>query len=140
MLFRSELEITESVAALGHGVVEPMLQRLRQIGLSVAIDDFGTGYSSLAYLERLPLDRIKIDREFVRQLQNGQEARIAALIAQLGAKLGLRVLAEGIEDEAVWRKLQAIGCHEGQGFHIAKPMPFEDLPAWLGQWHDRAPT
>ena len=137
---RVELEITESVAALGHGVVEPMLQRLRQIGLSVAIDDFGTGYSSLAYLERLPLDRIKIDREFVRQLQNGQEARIAALIAQLGAKLGLRVLAEGIEDEAVWRKLQAIGCHEGQGFHIAKPMPFEDLPAWLGQWHDRAPT
>ena len=135
---RVELEITESVAALGHGVVEPLLQRLRQLGLSVAIDDFGTGYSSLAYLERLPLDRIKIDREFVSQLQQGQEARIAALIAQLGAKLGLRVLAEGIEDAAVWRKLQAIGCHEGQGFHIAKPMPFDDLPAWLREWNTRA--
>jgi len=135
---RVELEITESVAALGHGVVEPLLQRLRRLGFSVAIDDFGTGYSSLAYLERLPLDRIKIDREFVSQLQQGQEARIAALIAQLGAKLGLRVLAEGIEDAAVWRKLQAIGCHEGQGFHIAKPMPFDDLPAWLREWNTRA--
>ncbi|KJS70694.1 MAG: hypothetical protein JM57_08180 [Comamonadaceae bacterium BICA1-1] len=137
---RIELEITESVAALGHGVVEPLLQRLRGLGFSVAIDDFGTGYSSLAYLERLPLDRIKIDREFVSQLQQGQEARIAALIAQLGGQLGLRVLAEGIEDAAVWRKLQDIGCHEGQGFHIAKPMPFEDLLAWLRQWNAGALT
>jgi EAL domain-containing protein (putative c-di-GMP-specific phosphodiesterase class I) len=132
---RIELEITESVAALGLGVVEPILERLRRLGLSVAIDDFGTGYSSLAYLDRLPLDRIKIDREFVRQLQDGHEARIAALIAQLGSTLGLRVLAEGIEDAQVWRKLQNIGCHEGQGFHIARPMPFADLPAWLRQWN-----
>jgi len=136
---RIELEITESVAALGLGVVKPILERLRHLGLSVAIDDFGTGYSSLAYLDRLPLDRIKIDREFVRQLQDGHEARIAALIAQLGSTLGLRVLAEGIEDAQVWRKLQNIGCHEGQGFHIARPMPFADLPAWLRQWNRRTP-
>lgn len=137
---RLELEITESVAMLGAGVVEPMLGRLRELGISVAIDDFGTGYSSLAYLERLPLDRIKIDRAFVRQLQTGQGPRIAEMITELGLKLGLRVLAEGIENHDVWQQLMAIGCHEGQGFHIGRPMPFEDLLIWLENWHGPAPT
>ncbi|MDV7396945.1 EAL domain-containing protein, partial [Arthrospira platensis SPKY1] len=93
-----ELEITESVSLMGHGVIEPMLRDLRQRGISVAIDDFGTGYSSLSYLERLPLDRIKIDKAFVRQMEPSGGPRIAELIAQLGLKLNLRVLAEGIED------------------------------------------
>jgi diguanylate cyclase (GGDEF)-like protein len=132
---RLELEITESVAMLGATVVEQALHRLREIGVSVAIDDFGTGYSSLAYLERLPLDRIKIDRTFVRQLQLGQGPRIAAMITELGHTLGLRVLAEGIEDEPVWQQLADIGCHEGQGYHIARPMPFDDLLVWLERWH-----
>jgi len=133
---RLELEITESVAMLGGHVVEPTLQRLRQLGISVAIDDFGTGYSSLAYLDRLPLDRLKIDRTFVRQLQMGQGPRIAAMVTELGRKLGLRVLAEGIENDAVWRQLLAIGCDEGQGFGIGRPMPFDDLRVWLERWHE----
>jgi len=137
---RVELEITESVAMLGHGLVEPMLQRLRRLGLSIAIDDFGTGYSSLAYLDQLPLDRIKIDRAFVRQLQIGEGARVAEIVTQLGRTLGLQVLAEGIEDAQVWQQLLAIGCHEGQGFHIARPMPFDELLPWLRQWNASLPA
>lgn len=128
-----ELEITESVAMLGAGVVEPILQTLRERGISVAIDDFGTGYSSLAYLERLPLDRIKIDKAFVFQLSTPGGPRIAEMISQLGNKLGLRVLAEGVENEESWRALQQMGCHEAQGYFIARPMESTQLTEWLVQ-------
>jgi diguanylate cyclase (GGDEF)-like protein len=128
-----ELEITESVSLLGHGVIESLLERLRGMGVSIAIDDFGTGYSSLSYLERLPLDRIKIDKAFVTQMSAEGGPRIAELIAQLGLKLGLKVLAEGIEDARAWRTLAAMGVHEGQGFHIARPMEAHDLLDWLRQ-------
>lgn len=126
-----ELEITESVAMLGSGVVEPLLRQLRAMGISVAIDDFGTGYSSLSYLEQLPLDRIKIDRAFVRQVEQSGGLRIAAMIAELGHKLGLRVLAEGIEHEASWAALRQMGVHEGQGFLIGRPMAEPELLQWL---------
>ncbi|MBY0466647.1 MAG: EAL domain-containing protein [Burkholderiales bacterium] len=126
-----ELEITESVAMLGAGVVEPILQTLRERGISVAIDDFGTGYSSLAYLERLPLDRIKIDKAFVFQLSKPGGPRIAEMITQLGHKLGLRVLAEGVEDQAAWCALQDLGCHEAQGYFIARPLDIAQLTEWL---------
>lgn len=126
-----ELEITESVAMLGSGVLEPMLRQLRAWGISVAIDDFGTGYSSLSYLEQLPLDCIKIDRAFVSQIGQPGGPRIAEMIAQLGHQLGLRVLAEGIEDEAGWLTLMHLGCGEGQGYFIARPLPEHDLLQWL---------
>lgn len=126
-----ELEITESVAMLGSGVVEPLLRQLRAMGVSVAIDDFGTGYSSLSYLEQLPLDRIKIDRAFVRRAEQSGGLRIAAMIAELGHTLGLRVLAEGIEHEASWVALRQMGVHEGQGFLIGKPMAEPELLQWL---------
>lgn len=126
-----ELEITESVAMLGSGVVKPLLGQLRAMGVSVAIDDFGTGYSSLSYLEQLPLDRIKIDRAFVRQLEHSGGLRIAAMIAELGHTLGVRVLAEGIEHEASWAALRHMGVHEGQGFLIGKPMAEPELLHWL---------
>lgn len=128
-----ELEITESVAMLGAGMVEPTLAALRATGVSVAIDDFGTGYSSLSYLERLPLDRIKIDKAFVRQLSKLDGPRIAEMITQLGRKLGLRVLAEGVEDEAAGQALREMGCHEAQGYHFARPMEVNELIAWLQQ-------
>lgn len=128
-----ELEITESVAMLGAGAVEPMLQALREQGITVAIDDFGTGYSSLSYLERLPLDRIKIDKAFVFQLSKPGGPRIAEMITQLGHKLGLRVLAEGIEDEEALRTLRDLGCHEGQGYFIARPMEQALLIDWLSK-------
>jgi len=128
-----ELEITESVAALPTQLLESTLTALRAQGVSIAIDDFGTGYSSLSYLERLPLDRIKIDRSFVRQLGEPHGARIAEMVAQLGRKLGLSVLAEGIEDETVWQALLAMDCQEGQGYHIARPMEKGALVEWIQQ-------
>ncbi|MGJ7568318.1 putative bifunctional diguanylate cyclase/phosphodiesterase [Variovorax sp. GB1R11] len=130
-----ELEITESVAALPTELLESTLTALRAKGISIAIDDFGTGYSSLSYLERLPLDRIKIDGSFVRRLGEAQGARIAEMIAQLGRKLGLHVLAEGIEDAAALRALLAMDCDEGQGYYIATPMDKTALLRWL---HERA--
>jgi diguanylate cyclase (GGDEF)-like protein len=128
-----ELEITESVSLLGQGVIESLLQSLRAMGISVAIDDFGTGYSSLSYLEKLPLDRIKIDKSFVTPMSDQSDGRIAELIVQLGLKLGLRVLAEGIEDAQAWKKLRNLGVHEGQGYHIARPMEMGALMDWLSQ-------
>ncbi|WP_180682588.1 putative bifunctional diguanylate cyclase/phosphodiesterase [Tepidicella baoligensis] len=128
-----ELEITESVSLLGHGVIETLLERLRAMGVSISIDDFGTGYSSLSYLERLPLDRIKIDKAFVTRMSAEGGPRIAELIAQLGQKLGLQVLAEGIEDAHAWRSLAAMGVHEGQGYHIARPLDVPELLEWLRQ-------
>ncbi len=127
---RLELEITESVAILGSGHVREVLNKLRAQQIAVSIDDFGTGYSSLSHLEQLPLDRMKIDKAFVRQLGGGA-GRIAEMIAELGQTLGLRVLAEGIEDRASWDALQAMGCHEGQGFFIAQPMELALLVPWI---------
>jgi len=126
-----ELEITESVAALPTDLLKSTLSALRAEGVSIAIDDFGTGYSSLSYLEQLPLDRIKIDRFFVSQLGEPDGARIAEMVVQLGRKLGLSVLAEGIEGAAVCQALIAMDCNEGQGYHIAKPMDKQALLGWL---------
>lgn len=126
-----ELEITESVAALPTDLLKSTLSALRAEGVSIAIDDFGTGYSSLSYLEQLPLDRIKIDRSFVCQLGEPDGARIAEMVVQLGRKLGLSVLAEGIEDATVCQALLAMDCYEGQGYYIAKPMDKDVLLAWL---------
>ncbi|MFZ4624470.1 MAG: GGDEF/EAL domain-containing response regulator [Rhodoferax sp.] len=128
-----ELEITESVAMLGSDAVASMLGQLRSAGIAVAIDDFGTGYSSLSYLEKLPLDRIKIDRAFVLQMGQQGGPRIAEMITQLGHKLGLRVLAEGIEDATAWAALRDMGCHEGQGFYISRPLDYASFCIWLAQ-------
>lgn len=132
-----ELEITESVAALPTQSLECALSALRDKGVSISIDDFGTGYSSLSYLERLPLDRIKIDRSFVRQLREPRGARIAEMLVQLGPKLGLSVLAEGVEDAAAWQSLHAMGCQEGQGYHIAVPMDKSALVHWIARHQAR---
>ncbi|MCZ2498793.1 EAL domain-containing protein [Xylophilus sp. Kf1] len=126
-----ELEVTESVAVLPTQELERTLSALRAVGITIAIDDFGTGYSSLSCLERLPLDRMKIDRAFISQLGEPRGARIAEMVAQLGLKLDLQVLAEGIEDAATLRAAVAIGCHQGQGYHIARPMEEAGLLHWL---------
>lgn len=128
-----ELEITESVVVLPTQLLQSTLNALRAHGVTIAIDDFGTGYSSLSYLERLPLDRIKIDRTFIQQLEAPQGGRVAEMVVQLGRKLGLQVLAEGIEDAATWQALQTMGCHDGQGYHIAYPMDKAALFRWLAQ-------
>lgn len=126
-----EFEVTESVAVGGLDVVMEVLGALRDLGIAVAIDDFGTGYSSLSYLERLPASRLKIDRSFVRGMaQEGQGRRIARTIILLARELGLRVVAEGVDNPAVLPLLEQFGCDEVQGFHFAEPMREESLLAW----------
>ena len=126
-----ELEITESLTAASAALFETQLHELKKLGVKIAIDDFGTGFSSLSYLDKLPVNKLKIDRAFVEQIDTPEGPRIAELIIQLGKKLGLAVIAEGIETREHWDKLMAIGCQEGQGFFIGRPMPEDALPDWI---------
>jgi diguanylate cyclase (GGDEF)-like protein len=127
-----ELELTESVVMQG---AEPALEKLRQLdalGVKVAIDDFGTGYSSLSYLRQFTVDRLKIDRSFVRDLPGNNDAEaIAAAIVAMGLSLGLRIIAEGVETEAQAEFLQRISCKEGQGYLYAWPMAIDEFEAWI---------
>ncbi|MBY0572740.1 MAG: EAL domain-containing protein [Undibacterium sp.] len=129
-----ELEITESVTMSGVHNFEETLAQLKTLGVQIAIDDFGTGYSSLSYLEKLPVDRLKIDRAFVTQIDTLGGPRIAELITQLGSKLGLKVIAEGIENQHHLDVLKSMGCDEGQGFFIAYPMLENMMDGWIKDW------
>jgi diguanylate cyclase (GGDEF)-like protein/PAS domain S-box-containing protein len=122
------LEITESLAMEDIGVAIERLGALRAHGVRISMDDFGTGYSSLAYLKRLPLDEIKIDRSFVRDAEQepGDRALVEA-IASVGQALGLAVIAEGVETEAQAEFLRQAGCSGMQGFLFGRPMPLADL-------------
>ena len=120
------------------------LERLNTMGFELAIDDFGTGYSSLAYLKRLPVDELKIDKSFVMNMAlDANDAQIVRSTIDLGHNMGLRVVAEGIESEVVWNLLAAMGCDQGQGFFISRPMPAEQFADWVSLWvapSSRAPT
>ena len=138
-----ELELTESVAMDNIDLIAQKLSEIRHSGISVAIDDFGTGFSSLAVLRRLPVDRVKIDRAFINELDAAPAAHagvgsIASLIIELGKELNLVTIAEGIETDAQLQALQRLGCHEGQGYLIARPMPADQFEAWLAS--RQAPT
>jgi EAL domain-containing protein (putative c-di-GMP-specific phosphodiesterase class I) len=127
-----ELEITESSIMDQPARGEAVLGRLSAMGVALAIDDFGTGYSSLAYLQRLPVQRLKIDRSFVVRLATSDgDAAIVRSTVDLGRNLGLAVVAEGVEDEESLERLAGMGCDMVQGFHFARPMPPEDVIEWL---------
>jgi diguanylate cyclase (GGDEF)-like protein len=126
-----ELEITESVVMDEPKMVIDALNRLKSYGIKVAIDDFGIGFSSLSYLQQLPLDRIKVDRAFIHDLAAPNGTVIAETIINLGKKLGLATIAEGIETLAQAEAVRAMGCDEVQGFLYAKPMPTAELLAFL---------
>jgi diguanylate cyclase (GGDEF)-like protein/PAS domain S-box-containing protein len=123
------VEITES--AIMETGAAAILRGLKELGVRLAMDDFGTGYSSLAHLRRFPLDVIKVDRSFVAGLGDGQGSSIAGAIVSLAHALGLRTVAEGIEDEEQRRAVMALGCDVGQGFLFARPMPADDLTRLL---------
>ena len=111
------------------------LNKLKTMGFSIAIDDFGTGFSSLNYLKQLPVDRLKIDRSFVNQLQPGEEQKsIANMVIQLGHTLQLEVIAEGVETQEQASQLSTLGCDEVQGFLYGKPMTSDALIVWLKQF------
>ena len=127
-----ELEITESMAMEEPDLLIKMLGQIKQTGVSIAIDDFGTGFSSLSYLQRLQIDRLKIDRAFVTEITgSARGSSIAEMVIQLGRNLGLKVIAEGVEDERQAQILQALGCPLAQGFLFARPMTAQVLGTWL---------
>ncbi len=119
---RLELEITESVAMAGATRVAETLHELKRLGVRLAIDDFGTGYSSLSYLQRFPIDRLKLDQSFVHQLgRSAGDDAVAQAIIDIGHRLGVRVLAEGVETEEQLGLLRSWGCDEAQGFLFGPP-------------------
>ncbi|HNS45046.1 MAG TPA: EAL domain-containing protein, partial [Alphaproteobacteria bacterium] len=132
-----EIEITESVAVGGIDPIIKLLEEIRARGVSFALDDFGTGYSSLSYLQKLPADRLKIDRSFVSALEkNDQGTRIARTIILLGHELELEVIAEGVESQSTADVLVALGCETAQGYYFAKPLAEKDLLALLSETPD----
>ena len=127
-----EIELTESVLMANPEEISGALSRLRDIGVLVAVDDFGTGYSSLAYLRRLPIDVLKIDRSFVMNAdQNDSDGQIVKLILGLGKALKLAIVAEGVETESQAQFLRSCGCTTAQGYLYARPQPAAQIEAWL---------
>ena len=126
------LEINESTVLDGPGRCLEVLTALRELGVHLAVDEFGTGHASLTWLSRLPLDQIKIDPTFVRQVaKDGRDAAIVASVAGLGRTLGMEVVADGIADAATRRTLPALGCERGQGPLFGRPISLDDVPGLL---------
>jgi len=129
------LEITESAIMDDPVRAHQTLDKLHAMGMELSIDDFGTGYSSLAYLKRLPVDELKIDKSFVLKMeQDIDDTKIVKSTIDLGHNMGLRVVAEGIENAEVMALLKELGCDQAQGYFISRPMPASKMPAWLAEW------
>ena len=129
-----ELEITETAVMTEPTRAVECIQKLRALGLQIAIDDFGTGYSSMAYLKELLVAKIKIDKSFVMDmLVNHNDAIIVRSTVELGHNLGLKVVAEGVENERTWDQLKTLGCDSAQGYYMSRPMEADKLVAWLSE-------
>jgi len=127
-----DLELTESIIMHDTAIVSDTLAAMHETGVELSIDDFGTGYSSLSYIRRFPLDRLKIDRAFVRDIMtNPDDAEMIVSIIALGHSMKLKVLAEGVETKEQLMYLQAQGCDEVQGFYFSKPLPADELGTLL---------
>jgi diguanylate cyclase (GGDEF)-like protein/PAS domain S-box-containing protein len=135
---RLTLEVTETAVMEDADHAVRVLRRLKSLGVAIAVDDFGTGYSSLVYLKRLPVDKLKIDRSFVDSLpEDAEDAAIVSSVVSLAQAVGLQVIAEGVETDAQWEALLALGCELGQGFLWGYPLPAEEATARLtaaGPW------
>ena len=134
-----QLELTETAV---FGIADPKrvtstLSELSEMGLLLALDDFGTGYSSLARLRDLPIDKVKIDKSFVTHMdEHPSDALIVRSVIALSKSLGLRVVAEGVEREPVWRRLTDLGCDIAQGNYLSRPLEPAALIAWVRQWEE----
>ncbi len=132
------LEITESDILDEPERAIAVLDQLARLGIHRSVDDFGTGYSSLSYLNRLPVDEIKIDKSFVQAMRSSRSGgAIVTTVADLGRRLGKRVVAEGVEDAETWDALRDLGCDIAQGYFLSPPLPAEQLTAWLRAWTGR---
>jgi len=126
------LEITESGFMEDPAHAQRVLDRLDQLGVRLSIDDYGTGYSSLSYIMRLPVQELKIDRSFISRMASDAEiSTIVRSTIELGHNLGLRVVAEGVEDLSVWNMLRSLGCDDAQGFFMSRPLEPRLLAAWI---------
>ena len=132
-----EIEFTEGTLAANQERATRQLERIRKAGVRIAIDDFGTGFSNLSYLRSIPADVLKIDQSFIRPL-NGKDDFLVRQILEIAHGLGLGVCAEGIETSEAYNMLRKMGCHEGQGYYIARPMPEADFATWLSGASARA--
>ncbi|HSW05353.1 putative bifunctional diguanylate cyclase/phosphodiesterase [Aquabacterium sp.] len=129
------LEITESAIMDDPERAEATLNRLAERGFKLSIDDYGTGYSSLAYLQRLPVNELKIDKAFVMAMVNEPgAATIVRSTIDLAHNLGLTVVAEGVENAAILEHLRSLHCDDAQGFHMSKPLPVAEFEAWMLRW------
>ena len=126
---RLTIEVTENVyMGWGSDLVSETVRRLHEAGVMIALDDFGTGYASLANLRQFPIDRLKIDKSFV---QNDEDEAIVKAVITLGSSMGMKVVAEGVEDAAQLEKLIGYGCDQVQGYHFGRPMPAAEVPGFL---------
>jgi diguanylate cyclase len=124
-----ELEITEGLLLDNGPATENTIRQLRKMGIKIVLDDFGSGYSGLGYLKRFPIDRLKIDRSFVADIE--KDLPLTAAVIQLGHNLKIQVTAEGVETPEQWQFLLEHGCDDAQGYHLAMPMNAEDLIDYL---------
>ncbi|MFZ5870646.1 MAG: putative bifunctional diguanylate cyclase/phosphodiesterase [Actinomycetota bacterium] len=133
---RLVLEVTETAISLNPDEARAVVSDLRAQGVKVSVDDFGAGFTGLGQLRGLRVEQLKIDRQFVTDLSRGvEDEAIVASIIELGHRLGLQVVAEGVETAEVARLLAEMGCDDLQGFHFAHPMPAEEVPAWTAGRH-----
>ena len=138
---RLELELTEGVVDGDADAAEEPMIDLRALGVHLALDDFGTGYSSLIYLRRFAFDKIKIDRSFLESMEaTGESAILVHSIVHLGRALGLIVTAEGVETREQQRFLQALGCHQLQGYLFSRPVPADDIDRMLAAEREKTQT
>lgn len=140
---RLELEITETAVMYEPVRAVECIKKLSALGLLIAIDDFGTGYSSMSYLKEMLIAKIKIDKSFVTDMAiNQSDAVIVRSTVELGHNLGMKVVAEGVETQAVWDKLSALGCDDAQGYYMSRPLTADGFTEWLQQspWGRKTPT
>lgn len=136
-----ELEITESIIMDDPVRAMEIVTCLGKMGIPFALDDFGTGYSSLSYLKRLPISSIKIDKSFIRDMMDaGDDEVIVLSIIELAHNLGIKVIAEGVEDQKTWDKLSALRCDEIQGYFLSRPISGSEITDWCIQWNKNHPA
>ena len=130
-----DIEITEATLIEDLMRVSEVLSSLHEIGVTVSIDDFGTGYSSLSYLKKLPIDRIKIDRSFITNLNvDDEDKAIVNAIIAMAKSLHVLVTAEGVEDSEQFAYLKSLECEELQGYHFSRPIPYDEYIAFHKKW------